>query len=493
MPAIEDSFMLDLTNKGSRKTIDLRGVDKLSISTPMPNLMGSAVIELKRSVGGVLESFSPIRILTATVDGTLSAIVNDIDEAVLEVTTPDSTAQDIVVNSFGETTRDDPRAAEVGETGLFVLVESKDDFPGARDGVITLVDEATYYIVGDIDLEGDRLVCGVDTCIIGSTSESSVLRSTGLTGTALITSEYSLPMRHVTITADVALALAGDGTSTALDWTGVNFLDCPTIGTVEDYSNFIMTVCAFLNSSGMTLDGTIGTVGFSNTLFDTASSGTAITIPSSATISRRFRITYSAFVTLSGETSLNISTSATIPVEGYILDTVNFAGGGTYTTGVQFDDNKALFSSCRGITNSAEIGSYTMINNATVTVISVSGTAVKILGTTTANPINQKFSHTNNRLTYTGALDRSFIVTVCASANSVGSAKQVGFYVAKNGTVIAESEIYVTTNTSSRAEGVALQTILDLSTNDYIEVFVENSTDTGNITVTELNTIVRSV
>ena len=338
------------------------------------------------------------------------------------------------------------------DSGDIVFVSSVSDLPNASGGVITLADNVTYFFTTNVDLLGYRFVCGLNTTILGASSENCRIKSTGLTGTALITSVYSLPIRNITIEADVALNLDGDGTTTALDWFGVNFTDCATVGTIKDYSNFIMADSAFINSGGLTFDGTIGTVGFSQCLFDVNGTNTAFILPSTLTISRRFRIIYSSFVVGTGQTALNVNASATIPTEGYILDTVNFAGGGTYNTGVQYTDNKALFVNCKGINNSDSIANYYMSDNATVTNVITVATPLKIAGTTTANSINQKFTHTDNRATYTGAINRNFKVTATVSVTSASANDQIGFYIAKNGTVITESEMYVTTNASARAE-----------------------------------------
>lgn len=376
------------------------------------------------------------------------------------------------------------------DSGDIVFVSAVSDLPTAVSGVITLADNITYFFTTEVDLAGSRLVAGRNTTILGASSENCRIKSTGLTGTALITSLYSLPIRNITIEADVALNLDGDGTTTALDWFGVNFTDCATVGTIKDYSNFIMADSAFLNSGNLTFDGTIGTVGFSQCLFDVNGTNTAFILPSTLTISRRFRIIYSSFVVTSGQTALNVNASATIPTEGYILDTVNFAGGGTYNTGVQYDDNKALFVNCKGINNSDSIANYYMSDNATVTNVITVATPLKIAGTTTANSINQKFTHTDNRATYTGAINRNFKVTATVSVTSASANDQIGFYIAKNGTVITESEMYVTTNASARAESVTIQTITSLITNDYVETWVENDTDASDVTVTFLNVII---
>ena len=185
----------------------------------------------------------------------------------------------------------------------FIFVNSKSDLPTASSGIITLGDSITYFFTAIVDLTGDRLVCGLNTVILGASSENCYIKSTGLSSsTALITSVYSLPIRNISFTAGKVFNLDGDGTTTAIDWFGINFVDCTTIGTIKDYTNFVMGDSAFLNSSGMTFDGSIGTIAFGNCLFDTSTGGTAITLASTLTVSRRFRIIYSSFVTLSGET-----------------------------------------------------------------------------------------------------------------------------------------------------------------------------------------------
>lgn len=377
--------------------------------------------------------------------------------------------------------------AEGMSSGGTNFVANVDDLPGAVNGVIALADNQTYFLTGDVDLKGARLVGGRNTCIIGGTSENCALTSTGLdSGTALLSSEWTCILRFMTISHGTALNLDADGNADqALDWLGVNFLNCATVGTIANYNNWIYQTGALLNSSGLTVDGTFGTVGLSQCLINPASGGTGIIVPATATITRRFRVIYSAFVVLSGETGIDVSTSATIPVEGHILDTVNFAGGGTYTAGVAFDDNKALWVNNKGIKNSAEIGFMTLNGNATATSISTQGVPVKASGATTLQAISQKFSHSDNRLTYSGAITRSFKVTVTASVSS-GANNVIGNYVAKNGTVVANSEIYITANSGGRAENVAIQTVVELAQNDFVEFFVENDSGTSNITVTDM-------
>ena len=377
-------------------------------------------------------------------------------------------------------------------TGLagneFVFVFSKLDLPTPVSGVITLANNYTYFITKTIDLTGDRIVAGVNSVIIGGSSENCILKSTGLSSsTALITSVYSLPIRNITITHGTALNLDGDGTTTALDWFGVNFTDCATVGTIKDYTNFVMSDSAFLNSGNLTFDGTIGTIGMSNCLFDCATTSTALILPSTLTVSRRFRVIYSSFIALSGETAISVDASAAISSERYILDTVNFSGGGTYTSGVSYTDNKALFVNCVGITNTSTKGFMYMLNNTTDTAIGVANANVwvKATGTTTSGT-NSKFTHTTNRLTYNGAFTNSFLITLNATVRSAGTSQSISIGVAKNGTIITESEGIVRTATANVEHGGSTQAVLEMVANDYVELYVRNTSST-DIRVTDFN------
>jgi hypothetical protein len=142
-----------------------------------------------------------------------------------------------------------------------------------------------------------------------------------------------------------------------------------------------------------------------------------------------------------------------------------------------------------GIINSRENSLYFMNGNATATVIAATGTAVKVAGTTTSGAVTSKFTNTNNRATYIGAIDRLFKLTATMSIES-GNNHIIGVYVAKNGALINDSEVHITTNAGGRAEAAAVQASVQLEANDYLEIWVENDTAATDITVTNLNVII---
>ncbi len=358
---------------------------------------------------------------------------------------------------------------------------------------ITLKDNVTYFVTDVVDLNGYRLICGVNTTIIGGSSENCRLKSTGLTA-ALITSNYSLPIRNITIEASLALDLQGDGTTTALDWFGVNFTDCAVVGTIKNYTNFIMQDSAFLNSGGLTFDGTSGTIGATQCLFNCNSSNTVFIFPATLTVTRRVRITYSSFIVLSGETGINMNASANIPTESYILDTVNFSGGGTYLTGLNHTSNDSLFINCVGITNTAVNGQLYMQGNATTTTVSATNTFYKVAGTTSASADNSKFSHSNNRLTCDATISRKYLIQCVLSFGSGnGNVCEFGFYDSQLSAIRTPSRTKSTANTSGRAENVTFSCVVNMKANDYLEIHCANTSATNNILVDNMNFVVTEI
>lgn len=372
----------------------------------------------------------------------------------------------------------------------FVFVSEKSDLPAPQSGVITLLANTTYFFVTTVDLTWDRIVCGDNTTILWWSSENCRIKSTWLT-TALITSSYSLPIRNITIEAEIGLDLNGDSVTAALDWFWVNFTDCQTIWTIKNYSNFIMADSAFLNSWWMTFDGTIWTIWFSQCLFNCNSWNTAIIIPSTITISRRMRIIYSSFIILSWEKWIDFNALASVPTEWYILDTVNFAGGGTYLSWVGHTSNKSLFIKCTWITNTAVNGQLYMQNNTTPTVISIANTFYKISWTTSPSQDNSKFIHSNNRLTCDAIISRKYLISSSVSFTSwTNDICEFWFYDSQLSGIRTPSRVKSTANASWRAENIVFSCVVTMKQGDYLEVHWSNTSSATNIVIEQMNFII---
>jgi hypothetical protein len=376
--------------------------------------------------------------------------------------------------------------------GPFVIVQTLADLPAPITGDITLLGFTAYLFINNIDLIGNRLICSENTAILGTTSENAKIISTGLSiGTALINSIYTIPIKNISIEHAIPFNLVGNGT-TAIDWQGVNFYNAVS-STISNYANVIIHNCVFIDSKNMRFDGTIGTIGINGCLFTNFDliGDAAFYIADTATITRRIKIESSAFVIGASATGLYLDASATVLDEAFRIDFCDFSGGGLYIgPDVPYNDSRASFTRNKGITNSSEIAQYYMHGNATTTTIGAIATPVKVTGTTTSSAITERFTNTNNRATYNGALTRKFIVSTTVSLTS-GNNNQIGGYIAKNGVVLIESQVFGTTSGTGRAENIAIIDIIELNPGDYIEVFVENETSATDILVSDLNLIIR--
>lgn len=133
---------------------------------------------------------------------------------------------------------------------------------------------------------------------------------------------------------------------------------------------------------------------------------------------------------------------------------------------------------------------YYMVGNSTVTSISTTGVFVKVAGTTTQGEAPDNFNLTDNRATYTQSTTAKFKVTGLLTFTSGGN-NSIEVRVAKNGVTQARGTQAVETGGSGNAENVVVKDVVELSSaTDYIEIFVANATDTGDVTVVDLMVVI---
>lgn len=375
----------------------------------------------------------------------------------------------------------------------FVFVNSVADLPTPIGDVIYLVPSTAYYFSTDVDLQGKRIVAN-NNALLGSSSEISKIRSSGKSALVpLISANTSLTMSDFALSGSNVLGLSSATGTNILDVDRVSFVNCVPIGRVSNYDTALIQNATIFNSTNFVFDGTIGTIGMNNVLLDCAPSSSLIILPSTLTLFRRFRISYSAVIANAGETAFQISPNITTSSETIISDTVNYTGAGTpYLSGISSFDDKILLVNNRGIQNTTAIGQMTMTSNLTSTPIPNTTIYVKMSGNTIAGDINQKFTNGFGRLTYTGGISRNFRIMAICSAQS-GNNNVVFVGTAKNGVLLSATAIPTTTSGTGRAENMSTQGFTQLSSGEYIELFVRNSTATNNVTITDLNMAINEI
>lgn len=374
--------------------------------------------------------------------------------------------------------------------GLHV-VRTPADLPAPVAGVITLPAATAWMIAGHVDLQGARIVCAGPTTIFGSGAETASITSTGLTGAPLVETGDTIQFRTISLAApagEVCVSVTGDGVTTALDWTLVNFTGAGRALEASNINNFVGETMGLLNGDGYYFTGTANSVVFTDSIF-APSTGAALDV-TGCLVQRRVRLTDCALVIGAGRTGVAVDDADIALTEGMIVNFCNLSGAGTYIAPMTYLSDKARWLECRGIQNTTRIGELYLVTPAATTNPGV-GVFAKIAGTTTPDPINQRFDHSNNRLTYVSQLAINALVSATLTLTA-GNGDQITVAAYKNGVEIPGSRVTVTANAAGRVENLALQTSTSLAQNDFVELWVANSA-AGNVTATTLNLIVRQV
>jgi hypothetical protein len=143
----------------------------------------------------------------------------------------------------------------------------------------------------------------------------------------------------------------------------------------------------------------------------------------------------------------------------------------------------ANFKALLGVgTNSARGMAY-MQGNSTATVIVTQDVPVLVGGTWLSGAAESFSVSAAGRLTYTGINAQVFNIDASISAVAASGSPDCSLSIAKNGVVIAATKIG---NRLENTHDHNLSTLwnLSLSTNDYIELFIENNSNTVDFTVT---------
>ena len=122
------------------------------------------------------------------------------------------------------------------------------------------------------------------------------------------------------------------------------------------------------------------------------------------------------------------------------------------------------------------------ISSAAATTIAGASTWTKGAGTTTSTGLSNFTMPADNRLTYTGTPDVHCHIAMSFSVTSAGNNKTYEFGVALNGTINTASIVSRKIATGADVGSSACHTDITLSTNDYIEMWVQNTSDGTNMT-----------
>lgn len=369
-----------------------------------------------------------------------------------------------------------------------ILVEALSDLPTPTAGVITLAADTVYVFAGNVDIGVNRLALGNNTYVQGTARDLDVIISS--TTGALFTASTTNIRIH-TLGLDVA---AGDlidyngGGTNSIFIEDVSIIAANTLGTITDS---VLTVIRFSNYNQTTTDGYIfagssnGKLVISNSTF-TNTIGTALDL-GTAVFESIFIGPQTTIITPAGQVGLAVAASSanfTTTGRGVISNNV-FNGPGTHSTGLLGTDLKWEVFLNFGLQNSEAGAQGYISNSALTTTFSGTSTPTKVnFGTAFVADVENKFSIDNTgKFTYDGLVEELFFFDATMFAVvSGGATRDYNFYLAKNGTVITSSlskRRYDGSNPGSNS----VTSIVELTTGDYLELYVEALTATTAINV----------
>ena len=366
--------------------------------------------------------------------------------------------------------------------------------PGMTDN-IQLLDNTVYRFNGTNNIGVNHLVKGSGTIILGEAAQHDSIVST--TPGALIRAAggNNIVCKNITLTATLGSMFDGDGCP--------NVLIDKVIGAAIKYGRFedcnvislLQTSCAGVAgaNSGVELvnasPGARFAMVLSALIQDSAGTGILIDFGSSV------------WASIAVELTELVSAAAGTDIDG-LVDSGNLVtdigrgrfqgcvinGAGTHLDNITLDDILWAFNSNTGIADSVAIGSVCMSNNAVATTIAIVNTPVKVAGTTTLST-GKRYddddggSPADNHLRSIGKENNAVIISVSFEITKSGSTKDFNLQMFKNSIAIGVPvEILVTNGETNRSFHV----VDSVSENDVFDLRMENTVDTDNATVTNM-------
>jgi hypothetical protein len=409
-----------------------------------------------------------------TIDGSSTWLLNDTKEIITVIS--DGSNWNII-SSGTQKTRNN-----------YVLVQSAADLPAPVSGVITLAAGTTYEVNGTIILTSKINLNGC--YLVGMDANNDKLIYTPAGG-ELFTGTKGGTLKTLTLVASTTgskLFNLDMGATENLIVRDAIIASCKDVGLVKGgYIVFFSVINYAGNTSGITYENN------SNLFIDNTA-----WFPTNAGIFEKLVGTFGVIEKLGGfsqpmsassATAFDVSGIASITDAGIIKNTA-FLGTGIRTNGTF--SGKWEIESPGIATEKDDVATGNLYLTSVVTTsFSGANMPTKVLGTTTAVGLFRVSSPTNNRLVYDGIKTRRFSVTGSVSVTAQSANKYFSFYIYKNGVKLPESEQAMRLSTGVDKGSLTITCTVQLSTNDYIEIWAANTSDASSMTVETLNLTIK--
>ncbi|MEJ8842078.1 hypothetical protein WG954_06735 [Lacibacter sp. H375] len=469
------AFTSSTTAASTDNTLLFTGTSAASLTLPDATGCAGRVYSIKNA-----SLASPLPVLTIattssqTIDGASSWLLNDSKEILTVIS--DGANWNITSSGVAKTRNN------------YVLVQSAADFPAPVSGVITLAAGTTYEVNGTIYLTSKINLNGC--YLVGMDANNDKLIYTPGSG-ELFTGTKGGSIKTLTlaaITTGSKLFNLDMGATETLLFRDNIVGNCKDVGLVKGgYIVFFSVVNYSANTNGITYQD-VSHLLLDNTAWFSTNSNTYEKLVGSFTMVEKLG-GFSNAVSTNSAVGFDVSGVTSISDAATFRNTA-LMGTGTRVYG-SFSGKWEV--ECPGITTEKDdVASGNLYLTSTNTT-SFSGTNVptKVLGSTSATGLFRVSSSANNRLVYDGIKTRRFSVVASVSVTSQSANKYFSFYIYKNGVKLPESEQAMRLSTGVDKGSLTITCTVQLSTNDYIEVWAANTSDNSSMTVETMNMAIK--
>lgn len=366
-----------------------------------------------------------------------------------------------------------------------VVVSSSADFPDAVSNVITLAADTIYVLDGDIDIGSDRFVMSANSGIVGRDSQVATLTSATTGNLFTASSNFTLKGFSVTATSGTIFACTG-GASESAYLKEFTITSCSSVGTFTAWYSLFWDKGAVASSTSPLSFAGACTILILDLVEWITGYTTAVDL-STATFNtctfNRCGFGYASATNhiVIAASSANINSGKTGRIESCTFD----SGATNIVANYSEADLQWVSRNNLNLESSVKAAQGYMHTTTTTTIGAGdgdSGNPKLVTGSTNwVSALSDQFTNTTGgRFTYNGQTKAEFLVRCNITGTAASGTQTFNHYIAKNGTIVTASKTqreYTSTATGSPASASA---IVELDTNDYVELYVENNTGTNN-------------
>jgi hypothetical protein len=472
-------------------------------------MLSVAPLSAQVGIGTVTPDASSVLDISSTTQGMLAPRMTSTQKAAIVSPTDglmvyDTTLKSICYynsstsgwNTISGTSSDRLKFKRIKSTDVLATVLAAEKTAGGNTKY--LLDSQTFYeINGIINLDlpielNNAYIAGLDS------SDDKLIKATG--DLFIGTTGGSVRVITLTATTGKVFNISGGGTQNFIFRDAI-VLSSASVGILDNFSLVFLSIVQYAGNTTGIIYKDISKLLLSNMGWFGNNSGTYETIQGTFGL---FQKSGGFSEVIGTKVGFDVSTNPIINNDAVIRDVVftgtlttgKYVNGYTVGSYTGYNFNSKWMVNSPGIPredDSVAVGDassdFGVGSGASTTL--TTGTSVKLAGATTSNNLF-RFSRggVDNRLQYLGNKKKFVKISGASSFQASANSTVYIFYLTKNETVINQSKIYVSSNSSSDVLAVPFQTIVEMAPNDYVEVWVQRYSGTGNILTVSLNLIV---